>query len=582
MAYQLAAAFVDVSVRAGGLIGAFGSIKTQVNALLSGFGNVSPLLGAVAGVGSLTFAVYQFMTAAEQAFDAETRLESTIRASGNAARIAKEEIMDMSAALQQRGIFGNTEITNATTKLLQMRAITRQTFPEIIKLSTDVAAAGFGSVEHAASTLGRALADPARGLFRLRAIGIIFTKSEQQKIQALAASNNLLGAQRAILDKVKNAYGGFNEAMAKTPAGEWKKIKNDLSDIAETLGKKIYPIAVDIGRVVLKITIPVAKLLGYVLDLNISLGNWPIKLALAAVASYALAKAFQSMHASASMVYVDILKMGASLNTLLFGYLKPVSMGFVQMPGLIGKVGLALKAVQTQGIAAGLTSLLGPQAIIIAAVAAVLAYVAAVAGLYFYLQRFPIIAEMTAQFWDAVSIAVSQVWSAVGDLVAIMQELILVLMPEWLRQFPIIKAFLEGGIVPVIAYMINQLTMALIGISSLIKAISTFLRTGKWTLMEEIQATMAQMQAMSRKRFAAKPGFEGGPAAAGAGGGGVLTVSGGITGLQDAWKNVQEAMLKKEDPMERAADGIESLDGTAKSILEMLSKNELASEGAVA
>ena len=456
------------------------------------------------------------------------------------------------------------------------RKVTRETFEEVVKLSGDIGVR-FGSIEHAASTLGRALADPARGLHRLRSIGIIFTKTEQDKIKALVETNNTLAAQRIILDKVKASYEGLNSI--KTPADQWKQIKNDLASIAEKLGKDIYPTAVELGKWVVIITKRVAQVVGFVLQVNNYLGGWPAKIILATAAAWGLYKALLYVKAAAVAVNTNFKAMLILGNQFLFGFIGPVQKGLMQWPGLISLIGTALKAVQAQGLAAGIASLFGPQAIIIAIVAAVVAYVAAIAGLYFYLQRFPIIAEMTAQFWDAVNISVKTIWSAFSQLYNAMRELALSLMPLFAGQFPFIANLLKDGIVPTIAYMIHQLTMGLIVLSSLIKAIATFLRTRKWTFTEELNASLAEMKALQQKRFAKKsetaPGKPPGT-------GGLLDTNTGMMGLQDAWKNVQEGLLKKDNPAERTADGIESLDGTAKKILELMGETDLSGEGAVA
>lgn len=618
MAYQLATAFVSVQAK-NGLSAAFAQIKGQVGSLLTGIGNISPVLGAVAGFAGLTYAINNAMGAAEDAINAEARLNAVIRATGNVAGISSREVLEMSKNLQNSGIFASTDITKATTALIQMRAVTRDSFPEIIRLSQDVAAAGFGSVESAARTLGKALADPARGLFRLRSIGITFTQDEQTKIHALAKVNDLLGAQKIILDKVRNSVGGTNEALAQTPAGRWEQIKHQLADISEELGKHILPIAVRIGNEVLRVTKIVAPLVNRVLDINEHLKGWPVKIGMAALAAYVLAKGVGKVTSAWEDGMKIITEIGASF----------------------GGWGLLIA-----GVIAGV--------------------VVEYSAIWWYLNRFPKFTAEWSDFTTRVWVAVKQVWEGTKEVFLSLFDVVKLLMPEWLKQLPIIKQLLEEGIIGALVKILEMVGRGITVMGALSKTINDIASEGLngirdgliqvhstakaielvfegWVSQLRSVVSMLEKGAgysLAIRGTGALGRFHGGSASGGAargllesaglgrftagirnlgramnpewfrklynenlknakldielaklaakrkkeeatrngglsgagGGAGFLDIAPGLSSLQDAWKNMQEALLKRDDPAERTAAGVETLNGAAQEMIEELAR----------
>ncbi|MEL0029026.1 MAG: hypothetical protein VW625_10300, partial [Perlucidibaca sp.] len=68
-------------------------------------------------------------------------------------------------------------------------------FDRATQAAADLAAAGFGSAETNAVSLGRALQDPLRGLSALGRQGVTFTQEQQDLIESLVETNDMLGAQ---------------------------------------------------------------------------------------------------------------------------------------------------------------------------------------------------------------------------------------------------------------------------------------------------------------------------------------------------------------------------------------------------
>lgn len=110
-------------------------------------------------------------------------------------------------------------------------------FDRATAAAVDLAAAGFGSAEQNAVSLGKALNDPIKGITALGRQGISFTKQEQEKIKTLTESNRILEAQEIILQAVETQVGGT--ALATSNSSD--RIKVAFSQVKESIGKVLLP-----------------------------------------------------------------------------------------------------------------------------------------------------------------------------------------------------------------------------------------------------------------------------------------------------------------------------------------------------
>ena len=110
-------------------------------------------------------------------------------------------------------------------------------FDRATAAAVDLSAAGFGSVEGASKSLGKALQDPVKGITALGRQGVSFTAAEKEKIKALVESGQILKAQTIIMKAVENQVGGT--AAATMTAGDKMRVAFD--EFQETVGKAVLP-----------------------------------------------------------------------------------------------------------------------------------------------------------------------------------------------------------------------------------------------------------------------------------------------------------------------------------------------------
>lgn len=170
---------------------------------------------------------------------AEVRLQATLKATGNTIGVTASEMYSLASSLQSVTTTGDETILGMQQIFIAGQKITREMLPQVIELSLDMAEAMGKDATSAAKDLGKALADPTKGLEELKSSNIFFTDSEKAKIAELQTSNRLMDAQQVILDKVAKAYGGIAREVASTDTGKIEQIKNVMGDIKEGLGHAI-------------------------------------------------------------------------------------------------------------------------------------------------------------------------------------------------------------------------------------------------------------------------------------------------------------------------------------------------------
>ncbi len=598
MAYKLATAYVDIEARTAGVLHAFGSISGSFSGLLGSFGHINPIVEAVAALGALAFSIHHMMEESLDGTLALLRLQTAIRATGNVAHLTSDEVREFAEELQREGTFGDTAIIGATAKLVQMGVVTDKTYKDILRLSTDLARSGFGSVEHAAMMLGRALADPEHGLNRLRAAGIVFTETEKQQIKALSDANNTLAAQAAIMDKVRHSVGGLDAAFAKTPQGMWEQAKNDLASISQDLGNHIYPTAAALAKEFVKIAKAISEVVKPILDANHALGDWPLKLLIIAVAAKAATSAFFYLQESVLTNVASAMKLAGAMKDLWFGGMVPIMGGMLQLPSLLARVGMAW-----EGLVAAVTTgtLLTGWGAILVAVGAILA---ASVALFFYLRRFPKVNEAWSRAMTAVQMAFEAAWDMAKQLYEAFRPLIDGFLSAFINA-KLLKAIMEDGLPGAAIFFANTLTTAILAVITTVNVLKKRLSEiaeillhiynrdlaklgatldrmkdkenfiGEWS--DEFARLKAQLDARMKAAKTAKA-----PEGAAAGGGS-LDLKPGLVGLQEAWRGVQEAILKRDDPQTRMADGIMGIEEIAGNMLtEQIKTNTILTGGAIA
>ena len=170
---------------------------------------------------------------------AEKKLEGVLRATAHSAGLSSRELKNMASAMQKVSVYGDDVVMGGQALLLTFKQIGRDTFPRATQAMVDMSAAMGQDMKSSAIQLGKALNDPITGLSALQRIGIQFTETQKEQVEAMMAVNDIAGAQALILSEVEGQMGGVAKEMASGTSGSIAKYNNAISDTKEVLGQLI-------------------------------------------------------------------------------------------------------------------------------------------------------------------------------------------------------------------------------------------------------------------------------------------------------------------------------------------------------
>lgn len=185
------------------------------------------------------------------ALDAEksaTKLTAAFGAMGKKSGKSLEELQADAERLGQTTIFDDEQVAEAEAALLKFGAVSGDTFDRAIQDAADYAAATGKDLTAATDALGRALADPEKGLARLTRAGVVFTDQQAKQVKALQESGDTLGAQEVILAAFEDRFAKTNEVMQNSSAGKAAQAFEDLQNAGEDIGAVFLPILADLAK----------------------------------------------------------------------------------------------------------------------------------------------------------------------------------------------------------------------------------------------------------------------------------------------------------------------------------------------
>ncbi|MEJ2445147.1 MAG: phage tail length tape measure family protein [Exilibacterium sp.] len=215
----------------GGISGRFSALT----ALISESGAAFAVLGAsVAGVVAMLGAAAFEGAKVEQL---QLKTQAILKATGNAAGFTATELDRQARAIALATLASVDGVRGAQHRLLTFKAVTGDVFTETIKLSQDLAASGFGTLESNAIGLGKALQDPVTGLTLLNRQGSL-TKTQQRQIaEAFQRTGDLGTAQIQILQAVREQVGGAGQAEAGGLSGAIDTLSQKWDELKEAVDR---------------------------------------------------------------------------------------------------------------------------------------------------------------------------------------------------------------------------------------------------------------------------------------------------------------------------------------------------------
>jgi hypothetical protein len=194
------------------------------------------LVGAYAGFRGVVALFRSVITNTIEAEDVAAQLEARVRSTGGAAGFTSEQLLAMAKSLQGVTTFGDEAIASMETLLLTFTNVRGTEFQAATVAVLDMATALKTDLSSAATQVGKALQDPARGIVALTRAGVTFSAQQKQLIKTLVETNDVAGAQRVILDELTKKFGGAASAARDTFGGSLAALKEAFGDLFEGEG----------------------------------------------------------------------------------------------------------------------------------------------------------------------------------------------------------------------------------------------------------------------------------------------------------------------------------------------------------
>lgn len=237
---QSASEVGDAAAGAGGAGGLGGLNNTMGATSIQG-------AAAAAGIGALATGV----TASVLAFaDADAKAAVLTQAIGNlgaGSGVTVEGVQALATQLQQTAGVSDEATQAAATLIARFGTLNNRAgegndiFDRTLLIGADLATLMGTDITSAANTLGRALADPERGMSRLeRQIGPL-DEGLKNQIITMQQSGDVLGAQRLLLDAVADAVEGTAAAYGESLAGKIDIATEAIGEAAEAIGGALAP-----------------------------------------------------------------------------------------------------------------------------------------------------------------------------------------------------------------------------------------------------------------------------------------------------------------------------------------------------
>lgn len=195
------------------------------------------ILNARAGVAAL-----------EQLEDANAQTAAAIESTGMAAGLTAGDIRRMSESFEDmNALFDDKVVQAGANVLLTFTNIRKEAFEPTMQAALDLSVRMKQDLGTSVLQLGKALNDPVKGLTALRRVGVQFTDQQEEQIKALVRDNDLLGAQRVILDELNKEFGGSFLAQGQTSRAKLAKFGDAVEELQMTLAEGLLPAVVNVA-----------------------------------------------------------------------------------------------------------------------------------------------------------------------------------------------------------------------------------------------------------------------------------------------------------------------------------------------
>jgi len=228
------------------------SLSGQSSILKTGLGVFTGNLitGASAAIAG---AVSSAVAAASEYQTLGNKTAAVLKSTGNTANTSVKGIQTLASNLETLSGVDEALIINSQNVLATFTKVKNgigkgnDVFDQGAKAALNMSSALGSDLQGATIQIGKALNDPIKGITALSRAGVSFTQEQKNQIKAMAASGDVMGAQKLILAELNTEFGGAAEAAGKGFAGSMARMKDSVSDATRNIAMAFLPTLADLA-----------------------------------------------------------------------------------------------------------------------------------------------------------------------------------------------------------------------------------------------------------------------------------------------------------------------------------------------
>ena len=165
------------------------------------------------------------------------RLDAAFKSTGHVVGLTAGQVEKMAERMSRVSFVSKDQLLEAAAITASFGNIVGENFEKTVKVAADLSVLMGTDVRTAALQLGKALADPTRGLEALRESGVVMTRDQEDMIKTMFKAGKVAEAQNEIFKVL--AQNGVKDVSdsTKNAVGDWEKFKNVLLRVAEAGGR---------------------------------------------------------------------------------------------------------------------------------------------------------------------------------------------------------------------------------------------------------------------------------------------------------------------------------------------------------
>lgn len=198
---------------------------------------------AAAGAGAIALGVFldDCTEGAIEAQNIQAELAAVLASTGGKAGMTAEAVNKLAGEFQAMTPFEDDAIAKGESMLLTFTNIGADVFPQATGAMLNLTQK-FGSMDSAATQLGKALNNPVEGISALSRVGVTFSDEQKKLIQGFMDTGDVASAQKVILAELETEFGGLAEAAGNTAGGQMAILNNEIGGIKDTIGAEFLPL----------------------------------------------------------------------------------------------------------------------------------------------------------------------------------------------------------------------------------------------------------------------------------------------------------------------------------------------------